>query len=96
MPCFCVLSMKLAGHLFVPGSDFYKLLSYYRTHVDAFSIKKKINKSSLHRAERYCLPAKYPTLQLSFPSPGTTCSLTRSRRYKAALRGAPPHPPPWG
>lgn len=47
MPCFCVLSMKLAGHLFVPSSDFYKLLSYYRTHVDAFSIKKKNKKNPL-------------------------------------------------
>lgn len=47
MPCFCVLSVKLAGHLFVPSSDFYKLLSYYRTHVDAFSIKKNPTKSPL-------------------------------------------------
>lgn len=43
MPCFCMLAVKLAGRLFVPSSNFYRLLSYYRTHIDAI-IKKKNKK----------------------------------------------------
>lgn len=89
MPCFCILSMKLEGHLFVSGSNFYKLLSYYRTHIEAFITKKRIKKSSLHRAEQCCLPAKYPTLRLFFLSPSTTCSLARLPVAQACFAKSP-------